>query len=144
MCLDCRTLSRIPFNKSRTRWKVLIYDSANVLHSPFHSSKTWKVGVRYKAKLSSDVSSLNDPDHGFHTLLTKNAAVEAMSQIQRDRFLTSLGKMVLVKVEVAGFNASGTWDFMAALLQSETWRSAKIVQVFTASGRHDITHRFKQ
>lgn len=136
MCLDAAYNEKTdeydyrkkPYNTSKFRWKMLIADAEQKeLISPFQDD-VWKVGKNYKAENAN-----GDPDRGFHVFTTKTAA----ANLARDEY--GYEGCVVVKVQVSGFIAGGQYGDVPC----ETWKNAKIVEVWTGAGRTNITKRFK-
>lgn len=132
MCLSY--IEHQPYNKTRKRWKVLKVSEDNKLSS-IHERTPWKLNTRQQAVATRAYA--NSEDIGFHVVLSKaDAAKLAQSYLDEGH------EVVIAELEVKGFNASGYWDYYGYSLRSETWTQVKAVQVFTASGRYNITDRF--
>lgn len=134
MCLDAAyneetdeyEFRKKPYNTSKFRWKMLFVGVGKNLVSPFQDDE-WKVGKTYKANANGN------PDHGFHVYTTKTAA----ARLAYDE--ANYVDCVVVKVRVSGFVAGGTYGDNTPC---ETWKTAKIVEVWTGAGRYNITNRY--
>lgn len=132
MCLDNirRGKDNKPYNKSNIRWKVLgIYGKR---FSGIYVSTIYKLGVK-KIALNKGSKNAQESDIGFHVFVHKKDAFDFAAQKE---------KVVIVKVEVEGFNASGTWLRAYENCKSETWKYMKIVEVFDEKG-NNITKNYK-
>ena len=135
----------IPYNKSRIRWKSLYVGDDGHLYSRVYNHK-WKFGVNHKSKALNDSrvygrkwkfgvnhksKALNDSDpsinYGFHVWLTRKQAVRLSDH-----------RHVIAKVRVDGHIFSGMGN---GRKRNETWKRAKLVAVYTRSGRN-VTHRY--
>lgn len=131
MCINHDPCQDKPYNKSNIRWKTLDCDSGtNTLHSTNTGDK-WTIGAVKRARdmsSSPNVISNGAEDIGIHVYVTRKDAIRA-----------NKGKFsFLVKVEVSGFNSGGSYSNRPC----ETWKRAKLLEVYTPSGRTNITKRF--
>jgi hypothetical protein len=143
MCITLSNdvISNKPFNESKSRWKVL-KDNGGALSS-VHRFGGWKINVNKVAKDDTFNKCAQKKDVGIHVFLSKKDAVYAAKGIMEKALdVEETDKLVVVEVEVSSFNVSGVWNCLERPLNNETWKKAKVVKVFTASGRYDITHRF--
>ena len=131
MCISIRDERSKPYNTSRIRWKYLRLSDDQLLSR--YTLDEWKIWKRYKAKdrsSSTSVTCNSSADIGFHVFTSKRGAINAAEE--------DVTGAVIVKLTVNGFNASGFWKGR----KCETWRQATIMEVYTQSGRHNITKRF--
>lgn len=143
MCIITRSADYDkPYNSSKVRWKVLRVQTEKKpeLRSIHMGATKWNIGTEKRAV---SARSLAQPqDIGFHVFLTKTAAIESTKKYNDG--IEYYGQIVVVRLEVDRFNHSGTWRQGDGYVKNETWRRARLTNVFTASGRHDITNRFKR
>lgn len=134
MCLtlDSSNIApELPIKEGNIRWKVLdLHPLYYRLESPYFGSCVWNLNVW---KTARNYNSLNTrrQDIGFHVFLTKKDAVYYAQPRQ-----------VIVKVEVEQHNYSGL-ALINKKLKTETWKRARVLEVYTSSGRYNITKRFK-
>ena len=93
-----------------------------------HARTKWTINKWEKA-FSEKWLMRSFRDIGFHVFVTKSDAIKYAQGSCR----------VIVQLEVRNHNASGEYG----QYRCETWGKARILKVFTNSGRHDITKRFK-
>lgn len=137
MCLSI--IQRKPYNETKTRWKTFVATADGKILSPFQNGNKWVVG---EIKNATNQRYGNNEDVGFHVFLTKADAARTAKKVKEGWLSEPKSYAVTALVEVDKFNAAGEWDYYMPALKSETWRRCKILQVFTAAGRTDITSRF--
>jgi hypothetical protein len=133
MCLELRKNWKKPYyTKTKYRWKIL-ENNCGYLISHYHYMN-WKIGEWYKVAQVYGTINIRK-DKCFHVfperINAKGKAIKIACIID--------WSILIVKLEVKGFVASGTWD---DIYKSETWKSAKIVKVEDMHG-NDITESFK-
>jgi hypothetical protein len=119
---------RKPIKEDNIRWKVLNNGFARHLESPYYNC-VWKFNDWKTAKRNYFTQS---KDIGFHVFLSKKDAIH----------YSNAGD-VIVKIEVKDHNYSGITIASGKNLKTETWKKARVIEVYTSSGRHNITKRFK-
>lgn len=143
MCIDIVKSSNKPYTDDRIRYKVVrVRKFPYGLFSCYVDNK-WHVGKNNTAKHSSERPHDTSINAGFHCLLTM---ADAEKGIRGD----NNSDRVIIKLEVKGFIAAGTWDSSSGnfknqpgeeYLKTETWKQAKVLKVICRGGR-DITKRF--
>ena len=124
MCLHLRDKHEVPYNKNKTRWKV-VKSRVNkagreCYRGPYTNVQYSKVGVWMRSTRDYSYYQPNPTDIGFHVFVTKRAAEDRAKCFYDDAGKAN-GKVV--KVEVDGFVASGTYG----INRSETWQRMKIL-----------------
>jgi len=118
MCLTLREKYTEPYNRKKFRWKMVRVEfddkgkpsySGPYTYIDYVNPHKWRTAERYYGK--PDVPH----DIGFHVFVTKKDAIEHASHFKTRR---------VVKVQVSGFNASGTFNNK----KSETWKKMRIVK----------------
>ena len=123
MCLDLRTKSDKPYNRSRTRYKVVKVSYRRAIHSPYQ-------GTPYQLKRwhkASDTYTKEMPCperyFGIHIFVRPEDA-KAVARNEG---------WEVAEVRVRGFLRSGTFLFGFLLstrpYNAETWREMKIVKI---------------
>lgn len=125
-----------PLKQGNIRWKAMKFYSgkplvicSGIAHDIWFKKK-WK-----KAKKNNFFYD-SSADIGFHVFLTKSDAINYVSEKICPK------NWVIVKVEVVKHHRSGAFGYDLAS-KCETWKRARFLEVFTSSGRHNITKRFK-
>ena len=134
MCLTLRkTNSDKPYDDSNIRWKVMFVRDGKI-RSYYHVDTIWKLGEWKDCGVGvSDHPS----DFGIHVYVSEKAAA-AVATAEANCFDYMKEKLVVAKVEVEGFFASGDHMF----IPSETWQRARILELFDKSG-NNMTDKFK-
>jgi hypothetical protein len=123
MCLHLRTNHDIPYTNTKTRWKVVNVRTNKLgrkcYSGPYTEKRYSKAGVWMKATRDPSYSGTNPADIGFHVFVLKRAALD------RARMFFTDGKVSgrVIKVEVDGFNASGTFGGA----KTETWKKMRLI-----------------
>lgn len=126
MCLNRRWfgLWHWPYNKTKTRWKIV--DFAGGLHlQSIYFRHLWEIDKVY-ACVNRGREGF-ERDTGFHVFVEKPKKCYSWEAI--------------IEVEVGGFIASGSWAGYG--IKTEMWRAAKAVKVYNSSGV-DITDAYKK
>lgn len=143
MCLDIQST----IAPAIYRWKFLVCNSSKVLKSPSWRANGYEWKFKTWMQSGAPEAGCNITQIGFHTIHTKKEALRG-ANIWFDNSLSLRTKnhetIVLVRVEVQGFKASGLIKGCDGLngVKGEIWKHAKIIQVFDLEGKN-ITSEFK-
>jgi len=120
MCLNTDNIDQVPYNKSRTRWKVLMtVSTTHLLESPV-VDMFWTIGKTYYAECKERYAYIEDV--GFHVMITRDEARELAAHWNE---VDSTRRHVVVKIEVSDFVAAG----MFCDWRTETWTTCKVVEI---------------
>lgn len=118
-----------PANDSKIRWKVLyvgVNQGGKKSLESLYRECTWHVG---SVKRAANDGTTNDRNCGIHVFVDR---------LDAKTLATDWSPKVFVKLEVSSFIAGGYWREKAC----ETWKRAKILQVYTPEGKN-ITRQFR-
>jgi hypothetical protein len=102
------------------RYKVLNNLENGRYESPYYLQRKWKKNKWNRGGLDFFKRFLfTNKNFGFHVFVDKNRAIEILPYIK----ISHRKNTVVVKVEVKGFIARGTWMGI-----NETWKRCKIVE----------------